>query len=53
MMASGATHHYPVRSTCVATALNDFNVSYELNAFTAHPKRMPQTYSDFQGVLYP
>jgi small-conductance mechanosensitive channel len=27
------------------TALNDFNVSYELNAYTNHPEIMPQTYS--------
>lgn len=28
------------------TALNDFNVSYELNAYTASPERMPSLYSD-------
>lgn len=28
------------------TALNDFNVSYELNAYTNQPERMPQIYSD-------
>jgi small-conductance mechanosensitive channel len=27
------------------TALNDFNVSYELNAHTAHPEKMPVIYS--------
>lgn len=27
------------------TALNDFNVSYELNAFTASPSKMPDIYS--------
>ncbi len=28
------------------TALNDYNVSYELNAYTDHPERMPAIYSD-------
>lgn len=28
------------------TALNDFNVSYELNAYTDHPELMPRIYSE-------
>ncbi|XPM58040.1 MAG: hypothetical protein EDM05_009785 [Leptolyngbya sp. IPPAS B-1204] len=28
------------------TALNDFNVSYELNAYTNHPEIMPRIYSE-------
>ncbi|WP_202815113.1 mechanosensitive ion channel family protein [Leptolyngbya sp. NIES-2104] len=28
------------------TALNDFNVSYELNAYTNHPELMPRIYSE-------
>jgi small-conductance mechanosensitive channel len=28
------------------TALNDFNVSYELNAYTDHPELMPSIYSE-------
>lgn len=28
------------------TALNDFNVSYELNAYTDHPESMPRIYSE-------
>ena len=27
------------------TALNDFNVTYEINAYTARPENMPETYS--------
>lgn len=33
------------------TSLDDFYVSYEINAYTAEPARMAQTYSDFHAAI--
>src|SRR5262249_22523946 len=33
------------------TALNDFNVTYEINAYTASPQSMPETYSGLHARI--
>ncbi len=48
IQAAKATGHILSHPTpfVLQTSLNDFHVSYELNAFTAHPQFMPLIYSE-------
>lgn len=46
--AAGATKYIMAepRPFVLQTSLNDFHISYEINAFTDHPELMPDIYSD-------
>ncbi|MFB2882197.1 mechanosensitive ion channel family protein [Floridanema aerugineum] len=46
--AAGATKYIMAepRPFVLQTSLNDYHISYEINAFTDHPELMPEIYSD-------
>lgn len=51
--AASATAHIEVapQPFVLQTSLNDFNVSYQLNAYTSHPELMPKIYSELHQKI--